>query len=66
MAVRRNTTDNQNDSDDVERAKVAATRAEVVDILAGAVFMLLIEGRSARASGQADGGAESADDGATV
>lgn len=61
MAARRNATDDQNDSAQVERAKIAATRAEVVDILAGAVFTLLIEGRAA---GRAKRASESADEAA--
>jgi len=46
MATRQIAADHSFDRADAERAAVAAARAEVVDILAGAIFALLLKGEA--------------------
>lgn len=46
MVTRKNHADEKQAPDAGDRAKAAAARAEVVDILATAVFTILLEGRA--------------------
>ena len=46
MATRKNDGENEHRPDDDARAAAIAARAEVVDILATAVFAILLEGRA--------------------